>query len=617
MSHGLPSRKDQPTKVTTMSFNIDKLLRAAKADIKAGRAAAARVSILTALEKFPANTRLMDLLAEAQAAATRLPPRPFSSPQMDHFQRTRSVGLEPAIEEIAAAVQLNPNSPWAQGVLGGALLEAGLYPAAVKHLRLALKLDPNYIEAGFNLANALHLADKIPAAIDAIEDVLKQSPELPRALAIKARLLALAERDIEAIDAFTRYLTLVPTDFTAVIGKSACLFKINKLDEAEKPLRDLISATPNNGQARGILGNILLAKGLVAEAIVEFETALKVAPRSTKSFYNLSRAKDFTPDDPLVAAMAALANDPTLAIDDQAALHFGLAKAYEYFGDFDTAFAHLKKGNDLRASQANYTIDTDRTLFADLLLRFAPIAPSIRPAPTKRRPLFVLGMMRSGTTLMEQILSSHPQVHGAGELEILPRLAGIELTKSPAGPLDEAALTRIREGYLAALNDEPGTQPVVVDKLPANFRFIGLIQKAFPEARILHMRRDPVAVCWSVYKTYFTHSTIGYAHNLQNTMDYYDLYEKMMADWRMAYPQGFMDVDYEALTRTPEPVIRAVLDYCGLPFDTACLSPQDNKRSVQTASLRQVRSGIYQGSSKKWRAFDQYLAPLKAHFGQE
>ena len=600
-----------------MSFNIDKLLRAAKADIKAGRAAAARVSILTALEKFPANTRLMDQLAEAHSAATRLPPRPFGAPQMDHFQRTRSVGLEAAIEEIAASVQLNPNSPWAQGVLGGALLEAGLYPAAVKHLRLALKLDPKYVEASFNLATALHDADKIPQAIDALDDLLKHSPDLPKALLIKGRLLALAERDSEAIDSFTRYLDFAPADVSAIMGKSASLFKLNKLDQAEAPLRGILSSAPNNGQARGILGNILLAKGLVAEAIAEFEMALKVAPRSTKSFYNLSRAKDFTPDDPLVATMVALANDPTLAVDEQAPLHFGLAKAYEDFGDFDTAFAHLKKGNDLRAAQANYSIETDRVLFAELLQRFAPAGPAIHPAPAKRRPLFVLGMMRSGTTLMEQILSSHPQVHGAGELEVLPRLIATELTNTPAGPLDEAALARIREGYLAALNDEPGTQPVVVDKLPANFRFIGLIQKAFPEARILHMRRDPVAVCWSVYKTYFTHSTIGYAHNLQDTMAYYDLYEKMMADWREAYPQGFMDVDYEALTRTPEPVIRAALDYCGLPFDPACLSPQDNRRAVQTASLRQVRSGIYQGSSKKWRAFDQYLAPLKAHFGQD
>ncbi|MEI6797742.1 MAG: sulfotransferase [Pseudomonadota bacterium] len=601
-----------------MSFNIDKLLRHAKAEIKAGRAAAARVSILTALETYPTNMRLLDQLAETQAAATRLPIRPFGAAQMTHFQNTRStLGLEAAIEEIAAAVQLNPASPWAQGVLGGALLEAGLFPAAVKHLRLALKLDPKYIEAGFNLANALHSADKIPQAIDAIEDVLKQSADLPRALSTKARLLALADRDSEAIDTFTRYLALEPTDFSAIMGKSACLFKLNKLDQAELPLRDLLRAAPNNGKARGILGNILLAKGLVDEAISEFETTLQVSPRSAKTFYNLSRAKDFTPDDPLVKSMVSLANDPTLAIDEQAALHFGLAKAYEDFGDFDTSFAHLKKGNDLRAAEANYKVETDRILFADLLQRFSPSAPALAPEPAARRPLFVLGMMRSGTTLMEQILSSHPQVHGAGELEVLPRLITTELNQTPAGPLDQAALSRIRHGYLAALEDEPGTHPVVVDKLPANFRFIGLIQKAFPEARIVHMRRDPVAVCWSVYKTYFTHSTIGYAHTLQDTMDYYDLYEKMMADWRLAYPQGFLDVDYEGLTRTPEPVIRAVLDYCGLSFDPACLSPQDNRRAVQTASLRQVRSGIYQGSSKKWRAFDPYLAPLKAHFGQD
>jgi len=600
-----------------MSVTIDKLLRTAKADIKSGRAITARLALLTVLEKFPANARLMDQLAEAHAAATKLPPRPFGPAQMDHFQRTRtSTGLDAAIEEMAAAVQLNPNSPWAQGVLGGALLEAGLYPAAVKHLRLALKLDPKYIEAGFNLVTALHSADKIPLAIDAIDDVLKQSPDLPRALVIKARLLALAERDSEAIDTFTRYLNMVPDDVSAIMGKSSCLFKLNKLESAEAPLRDILRKAPDNGQARGILGNILLAKGLVAEAIAEFEMALKVSPRSTKSFYNLSRAKDFTPDDPLVAAMAALANDATLPLEDQAPLHFGLAKAHEDFGDYDTSYAHLKKGNDLRAAQANYSIETDRVLFADLLQRFAPSAPALNPAPPARRPLFVLGMMRSGTTLMEQILSSHPEVHGAGELEVLPRLIGTELSNTAAGPLDQAALSRIRDAYLAALNDEPGRQPVVVDKLPANFRFIGLITKAFPEARILHMRRDPVAVCWSVYKTYFTHSTIGYAHNLQNTMAYYDLYEKMMTDWRLAYPNGFMDVDYEALTRTPEPVIRAALDYCGLPFDPACLSPQDNRRAVQTASLRQVRSGIYQGSSKKWRAFDQYLAPLKEHFGQ-
>ena len=313
--------------------------------------------------------------------------------------------------------------------------------------------------------------------------------------------------------------------------------------------------------------------------------------------------------------MLALTDDPVLTVDDQVALHFGLAKAFEDIGDADQSFAHLQRGNDLRATQVSYHIDQDRDLLADLRQRFAVGAgPALVAHPgLALRPVFVLGMMRSGTTLMEQILSSHPMVHGAGELEVLPQLAAQEMA-GKAGPLDEAALQRIRQGYLQALAEQAGGKAVVVDKLPANFRVIGLIRKALPEARILHMRRDPVAVCWSIYKTYFTNVTIGYAHSLPDTIAYYDLYQSMMDDWRADYPDGFLDVDYEALTRNPEPTIRTVLDYCELPFDAACLSPQDNQRSVRTASVRQVRSGIYQGSSGKWRAFEPHLAQLIDHF---
>jgi hypothetical protein len=225
-------------------------------------------------------------------------------------------------------------------------------------------------------------------------------------------------------------------------------------------------------------------------------------------------------------------------------------------------------------------------------------------------------MMRSGTTLLEQMLSSHPQVHGAGELEALPRLAAAEMA-SGQGPLDAAALERIRSGYLDVLRRLGGGCPMVVDKLPANFRMIGLIRKAMPEARILHMRRNPVAVCWSIYKTMFSNITIGYAHSLEDTIAYYDLYEAMMAQWRRDYPDGFLDVEYEALTRDTEPTIRAVLEYCGLPFDPACLAPQDNTRAVRTASNRQVRSGIYQGSSGKWRDFEAHLQPLVRHFASK
>ena len=600
-----------------MSLNIDKLARHAKADIKAGRPAAARLSLLQALETVPGNARLLALLADAQVAATGLPARPFAAPHLQHFLRTRATaGLPAAIEEIAAAVRLNPNSAWTQGVLGGALYEAKIYPAAVRHLRLALKLDPRFIEAGLNLAGALHAAGEVQQALSAITAVLQQSADLPSALLLQARLLAQLRRDADAVESYARYRALVPSDTAATLGQAASLVLLNRLDQAEALLRAVLHDAPNLASAHDRLGSVLLSKGRVPEAIAEFETALQLAPRSAVSFFNLSRARDFSADDPLIASMESLASDGSLAFDEKVGLHFGLAKAYEDIGRADESFAHLKRGNDLRAAKITYHIDQDRALLSDMRARFAAAAgPALTaPNPGLQRPVFVVGMMRSGTTLLEQMLSSHPQVQGAGELEALPRLAVAEMARQP-GPLDEAALLRIREGYLEVLAAEAGDRAVVIDKLPANFRVIGLIRKALPEARILHMRRDPVAVCWSVYKTMFSNITIGYAHRLEDTIAYYDLYEALMAEWRRDYPDGFMDVDYEGLTKAPEPTIRAVLDYCGLPFDPACLAPQENTRAVRTASNRQVRSGIYQGSSGKWRDFEAHLGPLVRHFG--
>jgi tetratricopeptide (TPR) repeat protein len=597
-----------------MTLNIDQILRSAKTDIKSGRAVQARSALLVALERFPANTRLQSALAEVQQAATGLPAQPFGPHHLQHFLAVKDrFGLNLAIEEIAAAVRLNSNHPWAHSILGGVLMEAGLLPAAIKHLGQALKLDPAFREAGVNLALAQQQAGLLPQALATVDHVLTRDAQFTPAQRLRPMLLTQLQRDAEAIAAFAPYLAAHPEDLEARITYASSLTMLHRLPEARLVLEAVLKDAPEHAAALGNLGNILLSDGDIAGAEALFLRALAINPRSTIAFFNLGRAKDFAFGDPLVMRMQDLADTATLAPDEAIALHFGLAKAYEDQGAAEASFAHLQKANALRAAQFPYDLATDRALFADYLSRFAPAAPALTPPPAPRIPIFVLGMMRSGTTLTEQILSAHPLVHGAGELEILPQLVTVETARAK-GPLDAAALGRIRDAYLAALDEGAGEARYVVDKLPANFRLIGLIQKALPEARILHMRRDPVAVCWSVYKTMFTNNSIGYANSLSDTIGYYDLYAQMMADWRSAYPEGFLDVDYEALTRDPEPAIRRLLDYCGLPFDAACLAPQDNQRAVRTASLRQVRSGIYQGSSGKWRAFAPFLTELTDHF---
>jgi tetratricopeptide (TPR) repeat protein len=597
-----------------MNMNIDRLLRHAKAEIKTGRAGQARGELLMALEKFPSNARLLTALAEVQQAATSLPARPFGVPHLQHFLAVRqNLGLSTAIEEMAAAVRLNPTHPWPHSILGGALMEAGLLPAAIQHLAQALKLDPKFREAGMNLALAQSRAGLLMPALGSVDHVLKQDANFASARLMRARILAQLQRNKEAVQDFETYLALQPVDADARIGLAACLTTLGDLNAARQQLDSVLAADSQNPEAVGNLGNLLLTEGDLSGAQAQFERALALNPRSTISFFNLGRVRDFTADEPVLTQMQALVGDADLGIEEKVALHFGLAKAFEDTGEADASFAHLQQANTLRAEQANYHLETDRALFADYLQRFSPAAPALTPPSAARIPIFVLGMMRSGTSLTEQILSAHPLVHGAGELEDLPRLVALEAAQTK-GAFDAATLARIREGYLTALGRGAGEARYVVDKMPANFRLIGLIRKALPEARILHMQRDPVAVCWSIYKTMFTNLAIGYDTSLADTMGYYDLYHQMMAEWRAAYPGSFMDVDYESLTRAPEPAIRQMLEYCGLPFDQACLTPQDNKRAVRTASVRQVRSGIYQGSSGKWRMFEPHLQELIAHF---
>ena len=239
--------------------------------------------------------------------------------------------------------------------------------------------------------------------------------------------------------------------------------------------------------------------------------------------------------------------------------------------------------------------------------------PSLSYEPSTIRPIFIVGMPRSGTTLVEQIIASHHSVYGAGELTTLPTLISPiakDYLAKDENNLPEKAFLSIREQYLEELSSLNVPEDVITDKLPLNFQYIGFILSAFPEAKIIHLKRDARATCWSIYKRYFSDTGNAWAYNMDELAGFYGLYTELMADWHKLFPDKIYDMSYEDLTTNQEEETRKLLKYCELDWDENCLNFHTSKRVVKTASSLQVRQKMYQGSSEAWKKHEAYLQPL-------
>jgi tetratricopeptide (TPR) repeat protein len=369
-------------------------------------------------------------------------------------------------------------------------------------------------------------------------------------------------------------------------------------------------------------GVILTALGRFEEAAAAIEQALRLAPGRARSYLNLAAARRTMPDDPHLAAMHALLEAPSLSRGERADLHFALGKALEDIGDREGSFLHLLEANAEQRKLTPYdetaTLARMRSLTAafdaDFLRRHAG------EGDPSAKPVFIVGMPRSGTSLAEQILASHPKVFGAGELDdfeleaakLAEGAGNGSLAADLAAFVEAGRMRTFGSAYLARLVEHAPEADKLIDKMPANFRYLGLIRLALPNARVIHMRRDPVDTCLSCFsKRFFGH--VPWSYDLAELGRYYRAYEAMMSHWRTALPDGFMiEVRYEDLVADLEVQTRRMLAHIGLDWDPHCLDFHATERTVQTASAAQVRRPIYRTSIERWRPYEAWLGPLLA-----
>jgi tetratricopeptide (TPR) repeat protein len=519
--------------------------------------------------------------------------------------------FDDAIASFRRALEKMPDYVAAHNNLGSALHAAGRYGEAVQSLQQALRLKPDYAEAHNNLGNSLAAIGRHDDAIRSFSSALRYQPTLAQAHVGMGRALNELGYHREAIGSIRKGIELDGRSATWHNDLGNAFSDFGNPDEAVQSYRAALALDPEMPQIHSNLGNVLCDLGRYDDAAASYETALQLQPNFAEAHFNLSVIRSFSESDTRFERLQALAQTPTLSESDRCYLNFALGKAYEDIGDLDQSFVYLQEGNRLRKAILAYDIGTDRAQIEQIRSLNVPKLEETDEAVANPRPIFIVGMPRSGTTLAEQILASHSDVHGAGELRtaariLEPLLRHLESQRNTK--VDAAVISRLRKEYLYETRLISEGAPVVVDKMPGNFRFVNLLLAAFPEARVVNMKRNPVATCWSMYKRLLNGN--GFTNDLQDLGEYYVLYDELMADWRERFPERVFELDYEILTENQAAESRRLLEYCGLPWEDACLEFHKTQRTVRTASGNQVRQKMYTGSSEAWRKYENHLGPL-------
>jgi tetratricopeptide (TPR) repeat protein len=506
----------------------------------------------------------------------------------------------------------DPNYPEPLNNLGALLVEEEKPDEALAALEKALALNPRYAEAHCNIGCALRQKDENDKALGHLATALGLRPVYPEASYHIAGIRLEEENPEEAERVLSGALENSPdnADLLAELGVTH-----NELGFPEKAEADFARALEIDAEHTGALnglGNLRLEQGRKKEAETNFRRAMKIDPEKIEAHFNIAQVKKFKAGDADLAALEERAATIENLSDKKATqLHFALGKVYDDLGEAEKAFPHFLEGCRLKRATFAYSVEENTRLFTQVCETFDPAflkARRGRSNPSKL-PALVLGMPRSGTTLTEQIISSHPDVHGAGELRDLARATDENFPAGVAN-LSRDDLSEIAARYVASLQARAPEAERITDKMPLNFLFIGLLHVILPNAKIVHVHRDPRDTCLSNFTRLFGRNQ-HQSYDLRELGLYYRDYAKVMAHWRAVLPKGaFYELRYEDLVADTETETRRLLDYLELDWDDACLAFHDSKRQIRTASLTQVREPIYASSVGRWKPYEAFLGPL-------
>ena len=465
---------------------------------------------------------------------------------------------------------------------------------------------------------------QIPQALDHLRKASTLDPARADYAAQLAKALALARKNRDARVVADQAMALAPKDVMTLDTLGVTYSNVGAYESAVTAFRHCVALAPRHAPFRYNLATSLMVCGDIDEAEVEIEACIALDPHYWQAHLTLAQLRRLTPDHHHLQRLESLLPEAERKTGDaqaQVCLHMALAKEYEDLADYPKAFTHLVRGKSAGGVGRTYSIRQDEELFAAIEASFPQPQPVVEGHPTNE-PIFIIGMPRTGTTLVERIVSSHPDVHSAGELlnfgMALKQVAG---SRSPA-LIDTETVIRARnadwkqlgEIYLSSTRPSTGQKPRFIDKLPHNFLYAGFIAKALPNAKIICLRRDPLDTCLSNFRQLLSADSayFGYSFDLLDTGRYYVLFDRLMAHWQRTFPGRILEIQYETLVDTQESTSRRLLEFCGLPWNDACMRFEENQGAVATASAVQVRAPIYRNALKRWKNYEPQLGELQA-----